>query len=123
MTTVTRSARLRTVLGWPLGIAVVSWRYLWRTVPLHRSEEAGTAADLPGLDYDLSGFAGRHQLLNAGPQISFRNIRTEMNSGSMCGIGGSGLACPVLETARLGDEIPVNAGGFVVLEAGQAQVP
>jgi hypothetical protein len=96
MTTVTRSARLRTVLGWPLGIAVVSWRYLWRTVPLHRSEEAGTAADLPGLDYDLSGFAGRHQLLNAGPQISFRNIRTEMNSGSMCGIGGSGLACPVL---------------------------
>jgi hypothetical protein len=66
MTTVDRSARLRTVLGWPLGIAVVSWRYLWRTVPLHRSEEAGTAADLPGLDYDLSGFAGRHEPLNAG---------------------------------------------------------
>jgi hypothetical protein len=66
MTTVDRSARLRTVLGWPLGIAVVSWRYMWRTVPLHRSEEAGTAADLPGLDYDTSGFAGRHQPLNAG---------------------------------------------------------
>ncbi|HEY3976743.1 MAG TPA: DUF1990 family protein [Streptosporangiaceae bacterium] len=35
------------VARWPLGLAVVSWRYMWRTTPLHRSEEAGTAADLP----------------------------------------------------------------------------
>jgi Domain of unknown function (DUF1990) len=35
------------VARWPLGIAVVSWRYMWRTTPLHRSEEAGSAADLP----------------------------------------------------------------------------
>jgi hypothetical protein len=34
------------VARWPLGIAVVSWRYMWRTTPLHRSEEAGSAADL-----------------------------------------------------------------------------
>ena len=67
MTTVSRSARLRTVLGWPAGIAVVSWRYMWRTIPLHRSEEAGTrAADLPDLAYDISGFADRYQPLDAG---------------------------------------------------------
>lgn len=66
MTTVTRSARLRTVLGWPAGIAVVSWRYMWRTTPLHRSEEPGTRADLPDLGYDITGFAGRHQPLDAG---------------------------------------------------------
>ena len=66
MTTVTRSARLRTVLGWPAGIAVVSWRYMWRTTPLHRSEESGTRADLPDLGYDTTGFAGRHQPLDAG---------------------------------------------------------
>src|ERR1700722_5420975 len=35
------------VARWPLGIAVCSWRYMWRTTPLHRSEEAGSAADLP----------------------------------------------------------------------------
>jgi hypothetical protein len=35
------------VARWPLGLAVVSWRYMWRTTPLHRSEEAGSAADLP----------------------------------------------------------------------------
>ena len=66
MTTETRSARLRTVLGWPVGIAVVSWRYMWRTIPVHRSEETGTRADLPDLPYDSSGFAGRHQPLDAG---------------------------------------------------------
>jgi hypothetical protein len=66
MTTVSRSARLRTVLRWPAGIAIVSWRYMWRTIPLHRSEETGTDADLPDLTYDRSGFAGRHQPLDAG---------------------------------------------------------
>ena len=67
MTTGSRSARLRTVLRWPAGIAIVSWRYMWRTIPLHRSEEAGTrAADLPDLAYDTSGFASRHQPLDAG---------------------------------------------------------
>lgn len=35
------------MLRWPAGLAVVSWRYMWRTTPVHRSEEAGTVADLP----------------------------------------------------------------------------
>jgi hypothetical protein len=47
MATASRPARLGTVLFWPLGIALVSWRYMWRTTPLHRSEEAGSAGDLP----------------------------------------------------------------------------
>jgi hypothetical protein len=66
MTTASRSVRLRTVLGWPVGIAAVSWRYMWRTIPLHRSEEAGTRADLPGRVYGTSGFADRLQPLDAG---------------------------------------------------------
>lgn len=66
MTTVSRYVRLRTVLGWPVGIAAVSWRYMWRTIPLHRSEEAGTCADLPGRVYGTSGFADRLQPLDAG---------------------------------------------------------
>jgi hypothetical protein len=66
VTTATRSARLRTVLGWPVGLAIVSWRYMWRTVPLHRSDETGTRADLPGFAYDTTGFADRLQPLSAG---------------------------------------------------------
>ncbi len=66
MVTATRSARLRTVLGWPVGIAIVSWRYMWRTIPLHRSEEAGTRADLPDLAYDTTGFADRLKPIDTG---------------------------------------------------------
>jgi hypothetical protein len=49
MTTTTAAGpdRLGIILRWPLGIALVSWRYMWRTTPLHRSEEAGGRADLP----------------------------------------------------------------------------
>lgn len=33
--------RLRTAARWPLGVALTSWRYMWRTTPLHRSETPG----------------------------------------------------------------------------------
>ncbi len=40
--------RLTTAARWPVGVAFTSWRYLWRTVPLHRTEEPGDrATDLP----------------------------------------------------------------------------
>ena len=85
MTTVTHTTRLRTVLRWPAGIAIVSWRYMWRTVPLHRSEETGTRADLPDLPYDNSGFAGRHQPLDAG-------VGPMLHRSYMVRIAGSSMA-------------------------------
>jgi Domain of unknown function (DUF1990) len=39
----TRSAGI--AARWPLGLALTSWRYLWRTTPLYRSEEPGSWAD------------------------------------------------------------------------------
>ena len=30
--------RLATATRWPVGIALTSWNYMWRTTPLHRSE-------------------------------------------------------------------------------------
>jgi hypothetical protein len=39
------SRQLGTASRWPLGIALTSWRYMWRTTPLHRTEKAG---QLPG---------------------------------------------------------------------------
>ncbi|HEY4277032.1 MAG TPA: DUF1990 family protein [Conexibacter sp.] len=42
------SRRMSTAARWPVGVALTSWRYLWRTVPLHRVEEAGDpASDRP----------------------------------------------------------------------------
>jgi hypothetical protein len=66
MTTVSRAARLRTVLSWPVGIAVVSWRYMWRTTPLHRSEETGTRADLSDARFELERCNDGRQGLGAG---------------------------------------------------------
>jgi hypothetical protein len=39
---------MATAARWPLGLALTSWRYMWRTTPIHRTEEAGgSAADAP----------------------------------------------------------------------------
>ncbi len=37
--------RLRTATRWPWGVALTSWRYMWRTTPLHRSEVEGSRPD------------------------------------------------------------------------------
>ena len=41
----TRSRRLATAARWPAGVALTSWRYLWRTTPLYRGEQEGSWAD------------------------------------------------------------------------------
>ena len=70
MTTASRSARLRTVLGWPAGIALVSWRYMWRTTPMHRSEETGSQTDLPPPVDDEGPGDGRQGLdQGVGPML------------------------------------------------------
>ncbi|MFC4857336.1 DUF1990 domain-containing protein [Actinophytocola glycyrrhizae] len=37
----------RMLARWPLGLLLVSWRYLWMTTPLHRCEQPGDLDDLP----------------------------------------------------------------------------
>ena len=69
MTRASRPDRLGTVLRWPLGIALVSWRYMWRTTPLHRSEQAGGIEDLPG-QRDQEPADGRQRLAEGvGPLL------------------------------------------------------
>ena len=129
MTTVSRYVRLRTVLGWPVGIAAVSWRYMWRTIPLHRSEEAGTGADLPGSEYGTSGFADRVQPLDAGvgPMLhrsyGVRIVGTSMTPSALIDLVSTRLnqASPEMAvfrktrgangTLRQGDEFVVRMPG------------
>jgi hypothetical protein len=44
--------QIGTIGRWPVGMGLASWRYLWRTSPLHRVDQRGTADDvgppLPG---------------------------------------------------------------------------
>jgi uncharacterized protein (UPF0548 family) len=37
--------RLGTATRWPLGVAITSWRYLWRTTPIHRGERPGSLSE------------------------------------------------------------------------------
>jgi len=80
MTTKNRRDRLGIVLRWPLGIALVSWRYMWRTTPLHRSEEAGGREDLP--DPVEGATASRLQPLAAGTGLMLHRTYAVRITGS-----------------------------------------
>jgi hypothetical protein len=41
----TTSRRLATAARWPLGVLKTGWDYLWRTTPMSRSDEPGSAPD------------------------------------------------------------------------------
>jgi hypothetical protein len=41
------STRLGIVLRWPVGLALISWRYLWRITPVYRRDDEGGPDDLP----------------------------------------------------------------------------
>jgi uncharacterized protein (UPF0548 family) len=41
----TLGRRLGTAARWPMGIALTSWRYMWRTTPMHRAEVEGSIGD------------------------------------------------------------------------------
>jgi len=70
MTTGNGPGRVAIVLRWPIGLAVVSWRYMWRTTPLHRFEEPGSRADLPAEWAQDTSEDGRQGLdAGAGPML------------------------------------------------------
>jgi hypothetical protein len=82
MTTTRGRDQLGIVLRWPLGIALVSWRYMWRTTPLHRSEEPGNPADLP--DPVEGASADRLQPLGAGTgQMLHRTYAVRITGSDM----------------------------------------
>jgi hypothetical protein len=66
---------------WTLGVALVSWRYLWATTPLHRSVEVGDATDLPPPLPDQL-VDDRSQPLESGVGPLFRRLFTVEIEGS-----------------------------------------
>lgn len=45
-----RPRRVAALVRWPVGLALVSWRYFWRTTPIHRTDVVGDSSDLPPPD-------------------------------------------------------------------------
>ena len=85
--------RAATVARWPVGIGLAFWRYLWRTMPLHRSDTDGSPdRDLPpplpgGMANDRlqrlqygSGplFRRRYRVHIEGPRLTPEELMAEM---------------------------------------------
>ena len=64
---------LTILVRWTLGVLLVSWRYLWATIPLHRSVEAGDATDLPP-PIAVQLVDDRSQLMEGGVGPLFRRL-------------------------------------------------
>jgi hypothetical protein len=76
--------RAGTVARWPLGMGLAFWRYLWRTMPLHRSDQDGSPdRDLPPPLPGGSG-DGRVQRLEdgSGPLLR-RRYRVRIEGGRL----------------------------------------
>jgi hypothetical protein len=82
-TTTTDVRRLAVAARWPVGVLATSWAYMWRTVPLHRRERAGSLQldgppPLPaGVDRDgLQGpLAGTGPLFHRRYRVRVREAR------------------------------------------------
>jgi uncharacterized protein DUF1990 len=74
--------RAGTVARWPIGMGLAFWRYLWRTMPLHRTDEDGSPErDLPPpLPEELVD--GRLQRLEDGAGPLFRRRYSVRIEGS-----------------------------------------
>lgn len=79
-----RSSHLVTLLRWPLGIVLTSWRYMWRTTPMSRRERPGS----PGADAapELSAEVGRDglQLVADGAGPAFHRRYRARIAGASC---------------------------------------
>jgi hypothetical protein len=61
--------RLRTTARWPLGIALTSWAYMWRTTPIYRRELDGSwpSDGPPRIDADVTDEEFQRPEDGAGP--------------------------------------------------------
>jgi len=76
--------RLSSAARWPLGVSLTSWRYIWRTVPLHRVEEEGDpeADRVPGLPPGIELDEVQQPDDGAGP-LFHRTYRTRIRDAQL----------------------------------------
>ncbi len=89
--------RLATAARWPVGVALTSWRYMWRITPVHRWEEVGTRGEdgPPDLPASMDPKHVQHPEDGNGPLVH-RVYRTR--------IGGARMSAEAL-VARLGGDL------------------
>jgi hypothetical protein len=78
------SRRIATASRWPFGVALTSWRYMWRTVPMHRSRgrARGRTTGPPELPGDVRLDEVLHPPAGAGPLFR-RRYRARIREAEM----------------------------------------
>ena len=76
--------RLSTAARWPVGVALTSWRYLWRTTPVHRRELLGSVRGdaPPGLPAEVEQEGLQRPEDGVGPLVH-RLYRTQIRGSRM----------------------------------------
>jgi Domain of unknown function (DUF1990) len=122
--------RLTTATRWPVGVALTSWSYMWRTTPMHRTEEPGALPDdgPPELPDDterneLQGAADgagplyhriyRTRIRDAelGPEELVSRVTRDLNSVAPTEMASFQKVLGDKEHLRVGDEITVRMPG------------
>lgn len=83
------------VLRWFLGVALVSWRYMWQTIPLHRAEDVG---QLPGEPPRIPD-----QLIDDAMQLDRDGVGALFHRQFVVDIAGSRLSAEELMASVVGD--------------------
>jgi Domain of unknown function (DUF1990) len=67
---------LATAARWPVGVGLTSWRYMWRTTPIHRSERPGSWPEdaPPPLPDRIMDAEVQHLRHGAGPMFRRRYL-------------------------------------------------
>ena len=76
--------RLATAAAFPAGLALTSWNYMWRTTPMHRREEPGTAHEdaPPPLPAHVRGAELQRPEEGVGP-LFHRSYRTRIREARL----------------------------------------
>lgn len=83
------------VLRWFLGVALVSWRYMWQTIPLHRAEDVGQLPEEPPRIPD--------QLIDDAMQLDRDGVGALFHRQFVVDIAGSQLSAEELMASVVGD--------------------
>lgn len=78
------ATQLKIASRWPLGVALTSWRYMWRTTPMHRRETTGAAEEHgpPAIPDDVSADEIQYASDGVGP-LFHRLYRTRIKDSGV----------------------------------------
>jgi len=79
-----RSSHLATLARWPLGIVLTSWRYMWRTAPMSRREQAGSPVGDAAPDLSPETDRDGLQVVADGTGPAFHRVYRTRIAGARC---------------------------------------